>query len=97
MTPLERAIQAVGGVSALAGAINSTASAPSMWKARESVPTDQCPAIERATKGGVTCEELRPDATWRRVRDRSWPWHPQGKPLLDVLPAEQGQTSTEGA
>lgn len=41
-------------------------------------------AIERATKGQVTCEELRPDDPWVRVKDRNWPWHPQGRPVLDV-------------
>lgn len=39
-------------------------------------------AIERATNGVVTVEELRPDASWSRVRDKSWP-HPKGRPVLD--------------
>lgn len=46
------------------------------------VPIPRCPAIERETAGEVTCEELRPDVTWTRVRDRRWP-HPQGRPLAD--------------
>jgi DNA-binding transcriptional regulator YdaS (Cro superfamily) len=53
------------------------------------VPEDKCPLLERATaeKGQpVFCEELRPDLTWRRVADPSWPWHPKGKPLLDLTP-----------
>lgn len=46
------------------------------------VPTAHCPAIERATKGAVTCEKLRPDLTWVRIKDKAWP-HPQGRPLVD--------------
>lgn len=47
------------------------------------VPIDRCPDIEAATKGAVTCEELRPDATWVRV-PADWAWHVAGRPLLDV-------------
>lgn len=49
---------------------------------------ETCLVIERATEGLVTCEELRDDITWRRVKDKAWPWHPAGKPLVDALPAE---------
>lgn len=55
------------------------------------VPEEKCPLIEKATaeKGQpVFCEELRPDLAWRRVRDAAWPWHPKGKPLLDLVPEE---------
>lgn len=41
-------------------------------------------AIEEATDGLVTCEVLRPDLVWHRVKDKSWPWHPAGRPVLDV-------------
>lgn len=44
---------------------------------------ENCTAIERATYGLVTCEELRPDLPWLRVKDQHWP-HPKGRPLLDV-------------
>ncbi len=47
------------------------------------VPPERCPAIERATKGAVTVEELRPDARWHRVPDEAWPGG-RGRPLLDV-------------
>ena len=53
------------------------------------VPPDRCPAIERATDGSVTCEELRPDVRWQRVPDPAWP-HPDGRPCIDVAaPAVQ--------
>lgn len=51
------------------------------------VPESKCAAIEQATHGRVTCEELRPDIAWHRIKDKSWPWHPKGKPLVDVMPA----------
>lgn len=51
-------------------------------------------AIERATRGAVSVEDLRPDAAWTRVKDKTWP-HPKGRPVLDFAlaepKAEQGQ------
>lgn len=32
------------------------------------VPAEQCPEIEKATDGAVTCEELRPDVDWAYLR-----------------------------
>jgi len=32
------------------------------------IPAERCPAIERATGGAVTCEELRPDVDWQFIR-----------------------------
>ncbi|MDT4679101.1 transcriptional regulator, partial [Escherichia coli] len=29
---------------------------------------ERCPAIEKATGGAVTCEELRPDIDWAYLR-----------------------------
>lgn len=59
-------------------------------KGGRQVPSDRCPAIERATDGRVTCEELRPDVRWQRVADPAWP-HPSGRPCIDVAaPAEVG-------
>lgn len=50
---------------------------------RRQTPAERCPDIERATKGSVTCEQLRPDVSWQRVRDKAWP-HPKGRPCIDV-------------
>lgn len=50
---------------------------------RRTTPADRCHAIEHATGGQVTCEELRPDVVWLRVPDGDWP-HPQGRPCIDV-------------
>ena len=71
MNALDRSIEALGGVSALASAIGVAASLPSMWKKRGNVPAEHCPAIERATRergAPVLCEELRPDVPWSVLR-----------------------------
>ncbi|WP_072766205.1 helix-turn-helix domain-containing protein [Nitrosospira sp. Nsp11] len=44
----------------------------SQWRSgKRQVPLERCPAIERATKGAVTCEELRPDFDWQYLRTPS--------------------------
>jgi Putative antitoxin of bacterial toxin-antitoxin system, YdaS/YdaT len=48
---------------------------------------DNSVAIEKATDGQVTVEELRPDGPWLRVKDKAWP-HPKGRPVLDFAHAE---------
>ena len=50
---------------------------------RGRAPLERCPAIEHALKGLVTCEDLRPDVTWSRIADPTWP-HPAGRPVIDV-------------
>ena len=70
MDALDRAIAALGSVTALAKAVGVTSSAPLMWKTRKSVPAQHCPAIEQATGGAVRCEELRPDVLWSVLRNR---------------------------
>lgn len=32
------------------------------------IPAERCPAIDKATGGAVTCEELRPDVDWAYLR-----------------------------
>ncbi len=55
---LERAITEAGGVTALARAINVTPQAISQW---DRVPAERAIAVEQATKGKVTRQQLRPD------------------------------------
>lgn len=50
---------------------------------RRPMPSDRCPAIERATRGAITVKELRQDIKWIRVPDPGWP-HPEGRPCIDV-------------
>lgn len=44
--------------------------------------------LERASKGKYRCEQLLPKLAWHRKRDPSWPWHPRGRPLPDLLSQE---------
>lgn len=60
-TPIEKAIEAAGGVNALSQSIGVTPPAVSQWKARGIAPPERCIAIEQATGGSVTRYELRPD------------------------------------
>ncbi|WP_428418200.1 Cro/CI family transcriptional regulator [Methylibium sp.] len=89
-------IDELGGPTALARLLGVKAPSVHEWRKR-GVPSAHGPAIERATKGARRCEALWPDVNWQRVADAAWPWHPDGKPLIDVLPAEVEQASTEGA
>lgn len=47
---------------------------------------DTCALIEVATKGAVTCEDLRPDLRWSRIKDKTWVWHQAGRPVHEVAP-----------
>jgi pyruvate,orthophosphate dikinase len=55
---LERAITQVGGVAALARAINVTPQAVSQW---DRVPAERALAVEKATDGEISRHALRPD------------------------------------
>lgn len=87
MEAIKRAIahSNVGSQAALAGLMDISQPTVSEWVTGDRpVPAERCPAIERATDGAVTCDELRPDVAWTRVRDKAWPWHPAGRPAIDV-------------
>ena len=66
MSALDNAVEAAGGVTALAQKISVATSAPSMGRKRGRVPAEHCPALERET--GVRCEMLRPDVAWSVLR-----------------------------
>lgn len=51
---------------------------------KKNIPVDRCPEVEKATLGEVSCEELRSDVTWIRVKDKRWP-HSSGRPLVDYF------------
>lgn len=61
--PLQRAIEIAGGQSALARGIGTIQQNIWFWlnKANGRVPAEHCDAIERATAGAVTKQQLRPD------------------------------------
>lgn len=82
-----------GAQSALARSLGCQPQLVWQWSRKvRTVPADRCPAIERETAGAVTCEEQRPDVQWIRVADAEWPWHPLGRPCIDVT-----RSATAGA
>lgn len=64
MEALNQAIGIAKTQSALAKAIGCVPQDVNNWLRRGRVPSEYCPAIERFTKGEVTCEMLRPDVDW---------------------------------
>lgn len=68
-TPLEQAIALLGNKSALARAIGITPWALSKWDINKP-PKDRCLAIEKATQGKITAEQLRPDVNWNYIRKK---------------------------
>jgi DNA-binding transcriptional regulator YdaS (Cro superfamily) len=78
--PLERAIDAAGGITKLAAALGLSSHAViNQWRLNR-VPAEHCPAIERFTRAKaaevgdatliVRCEELRPDVAWGVLREQ---------------------------
>lgn len=69
MKALDLAIERLGGVGKLAGAIGIGQAAVSNWRARETVIDPlYCAAIEAATTGAVSRKMLRPN-DWQQI----WP------------------------
>lgn len=91
-----------GAAAKLAKTLGIPPALVSQWTAdagARQIPAPRCLAIERATDGDVTCEEMRPDVVWVRVKDRRWP-HPKGRPLVDLSappPAEPEPKPTQAA
>lgn len=59
-------IYLAGGPATVARVCGVRSQAVSQWISQDRVPLDRCELIERATKGLVTCEQLRPDVEWVR-------------------------------
>jgi DNA-binding transcriptional regulator YdaS (Cro superfamily) len=86
-----------GAAAKLAKALGIAPALISQWtteKEPRQVPAPRCVAIEAETAGAVTCEEMRPDVLWVRVKDRKWP-HPKGRPLIDL--SQQPEPATVAA
>jgi len=67
--PVKKAVDAVGGVTALAKHLHVTPPTVHQWiSGVRPIPAERCPQIERATGGAVRCEELRPDVDWAVLR-----------------------------
>lgn len=74
-----------GRAARLAAAIHVTSAYMSqMASGLRPIPPSIAVEIEKHEKGQFTCEDARPDITWHRIPDPDWPWHPAGRPLLDV-------------
>ena len=76
-----------GSASALAAAVGGNVKRQNVeyWIATGRVPVAHRPAVERATGGLVSCEDLSADgAVWARITDKAWPWHKKGRPTHDV-------------
>lgn len=67
MQAIERAIREAGGATKLASMLGVKPQHVCNWVVRQ-VPAERCPSIERATRGAVRCEELRPDVDWSVLR-----------------------------
>lgn len=91
------ATAARGTAAALARALGVSSVMVTQWAMGEkTIPAERCPDIERFSEGALTCEALRSDRRWCRIPDPDWPWHPEGKPLLDVATPVPADTPTVG-
>lgn len=62
MSPIRKAVEILGGTTDLAKAVGVNPSFVSQWlNGTRPVPATRCRAIEIATDGKVTREDLRPD------------------------------------
>lgn len=86
---LRQAAEVLGGQAAMAFLLGykSRGNVSPWFRTDQPIMKEHCPAIERETgKLGkaVHCEQLRRDLAWLRVPDPDWPWHPDGRPVLDI-------------
>lgn len=85
MSAIELSIKHFGSQAALADAIGVTQPTVSEWlRGDRPVPVDRRPELERSTGGVVRCEHFGDDVAWARIPDPKWPWHPKGRPVIDV-------------
>lgn len=68
MKAMNKAIEYFGSQAAMARELELAQQVVNNWIRRGRVPADYCPSIERATKGAVRCEDLRPDVDWAYLR-----------------------------
>jgi DNA-binding transcriptional regulator YdaS (Cro superfamily) len=78
MSALSKALNIVGGPAKMARQLGERQQTVSAWDRRGKgrVPAEHCPGIERATRGAVRCEDLRPDVEWWVLR-HGWEHAPQ--------------------
>jgi DNA-binding transcriptional regulator YdaS (Cro superfamily) len=87
ISPIEKAVLAVGGLTTLARMLKVSPPTVHEWKTlKRPVPPGRCVAIVRATNGAVTLQELRPD-DWQDY----WPQDTQVAPQAANDPAAAPQ------
>ena len=70
MDALLKAIEHVGGQTALAKKLGTSKQTVHAWVSRGNVPAEWAPSIERVTDRFVTAEELCTDVEWWVIRGR---------------------------
>lgn len=73
-TPIQKAVDLMGGPSKAAAALGVTVQAVCFWRdGQREVRPEICSAIEHETGRAVTCEDLRPDLAehWEYLRNTS--------------------------
>lgn len=78
--PIERAIEAGGGITKLARDLQLSSHMVIYQWSKTRVPAERCPDIEALT--GVKCEDLRPDVNWAVLRK-------QPRKLKSTIPSVQ--------
>ena len=69
MNAIQSAAAILGSQKALADRVGVTPAAVNQWiSGFRPIPAERCPTIERATKGVIRCEDLRPDVDWAYLR-----------------------------
>jgi DNA-binding transcriptional regulator YdaS (Cro superfamily) len=51
------------------------------------VPHASAADMERLSGGRILANKVRDDARWSRSKELHWPWHKDGRPVLDVTKA----------
>ncbi|MCA3188308.1 MULTISPECIES: helix-turn-helix domain-containing protein [unclassified Cupriavidus] len=67
----KRAIKAAGGAPAVARLFGINPVSVYDWINNNRIPAERCPALERAGKSEVRCEEMRPDVDWGYLREHA--------------------------
>lgn len=65
----KRAVKAAGGAPAVARLFGISRISVYEWIEKNRVPAERCPALERAGKSAVRCEEMRPEVDWAYLRE----------------------------
>ena len=95
-TPFDAACEEAGGRSRVAVLIDLTRGRIDQVARGEGEPKPEwCVLLERETRGKYTCERINPGIRWVRSPDAAWPWHPEGRPLIDPAPEAAAADTTE--